>query len=57
MKNKIYTNFIKRILDLIIIFLTLSILIPVLITVFFFVKVKLGSPVFFKQIRPGLNGK
>lgn len=57
MKNKIFTNLLKRISDLTIILISLLILIPVLIIIFFLVKAKLGSPVFFKQTRPGLNGK
>lgn len=54
---KIYGNFFKRFLDIIcslgfiLCFWWLYILIAVL------VKVKLGSPVIFKQKRPGLNGK
>ena len=54
---KIYGNFFKRFLDItcslgfILCFWWLYILIAVL------VKVKLGSPVIFKQERPGLNGK
>ena len=56
MKNKTYTNLLKRILDLSIIFTGFLILIPILIAIFFLVKIKLGSPVFFKQARPGLNG-
>ena len=54
---KIYENFFKRFLDIvcslgfIICFWWLYILVAVL------VKKKLGSPVVFKQERPGLNGK
>lgn len=53
----IYKNYLKRILDIIcsfgfiLCFWWLYILIAIL------VKVKLGSPVVFKQKRPGLNGK
>ena len=53
----IYKNYLKRILDitcslgLILCFWWLYILIAIL------VKIKLGSPVIFKQQRPGLNGK
>ncbi len=53
----IYKNYLKRILDIIcslgfiLCFWWLYILIAVL------VKIKLGSPVIFKQQRPGLNGK
>lgn len=32
-------------------------LLPVLLFLYFLIKYKLGSPVFFKQDRPGLNGK
>lgn len=53
----IYKNYLKRILDItcslgfILCFWWLYILIAIL------VKIKLGSPVIFKQQRPGLNGK
>ena len=53
----IYKNYLKRILDItcslgfILCFWWLYILIAIL------VKIKLGSPVVFKQKRPGLNGK
>lgn len=53
----IYKNYLKRVLDIIcslgfiLCFWWLYILIAIL------VKVKLGSPVIFKQKRPGLNGK
>jgi lipopolysaccharide/colanic/teichoic acid biosynthesis glycosyltransferase len=53
----LYCRFIKRPLDLIISFLAIIILSPVLLIVAILVKVKLGSPIIFKQIRPGLNEK
>lgn len=37
--------------------LALLIFFPIIVTVFFLIKIKLGSPVIFKQVRPGLNGK
>jgi sugar transferase EpsL len=47
----------KRILDLTISLLALIILSPVLAIVAIFVQLKLGSPVVFRQVRPGLHGK
>lgn len=48
---------IKRGFDLLLIFLALPILIPVVLLVSVWVGIKLGVPVFFTQVRPGLNGK
>ncbi|MGM0867032.1 MAG: sugar transferase [Bacillota bacterium] len=55
----IYRRFIKRPMDFSLSLLALIILtiIPVLPIVAILVKVKLGSPVLFKQKRPGLNEK
>lgn len=50
-----YKNFIKRILDIILSFLALVILSPLLILTAFLIRIKLGTPVFFKQLRPGKN--
>lgn len=52
-----YKNFIKRILDIILSFLALVILSPLLILTAFLIRIKLGAPVFFKQLRPGKNEK
>lgn len=52
-----YKNFIKRILDIILSFLALVILSPLLILTAFLIRIKLGVPVFFKQLRPGKNEK
>ena len=54
---EIYRKYIKRILDVIISAVTLLLLSPVLLITALLVRVKLGSPVIFKQERPGLNGK
>jgi lipopolysaccharide/colanic/teichoic acid biosynthesis glycosyltransferase len=48
---------IKRLFDIFMSVLGLFILSPLLMFIFFLVLFKLGSPVFFKQQRPGLNGK
>jgi len=47
----------KRLTDTVIIILSLPLLIPAYILVALLIKVKLGSPIIFKQVRPGLNGK
>lgn len=56
MKNKrIYADFLKRPMDFILALLALIILSPVFLVVSILVRFKLGSPVIFKQQRPGLN--
>lgn len=52
-----YFSFGKRILDLALILPALIVLSPVLVVAALLVRVQLGSPVLFKQIRPGLYGK
>ncbi len=47
----------KRILDLIGSFMLLLVLSPLIFFTAVVVKIKLGAPVIFKQLRPGLNGK
>jgi undecaprenyl phosphate N,N'-diacetylbacillosamine 1-phosphate transferase len=56
-KNGIYKRFIKRLMDIVLSLLAIIILSPVLLIVALLVRVKLGSPVIFKQKRPGLNEK
>jgi lipopolysaccharide/colanic/teichoic acid biosynthesis glycosyltransferase len=53
----IYRRFLKRPMDYILSLMAIIILSPVLIIVAILVRVKLGSPVLFKQKRPGLNEK
>lgn len=58
MNNKgVYARFIKRPMDLILSLFAIVLLSPVLIIVSVLVRTKLGSPVLFKQKRPGLNEK
>lgn len=52
-----YRKFIKRILDFVVALLSLVILSPLLVALALLVRVKLGSPVIFKQDRPGQNEK
>lgn len=55
--NKLYRNFFKRFFDIIFSFLALIVLSPLLFIIALLVRIKLGSPVIFKQERPGLNEK
>ncbi len=50
-------KYIKRLLDLLLSLLAFIVLSPIMFIVAILVKIKLGSPVLFKQERPGLNGK
>lgn len=50
-------NIIKRTFDIIVSALTLIILSPIILLLSFRINKNLGSPIIFKQKRPGLNGK
>ncbi|EGZ47605.1 pilin glycosylation protein PglB [Neisseria wadsworthii 9715] len=57
-KNRIImSDIIKRLFDIICAFFGLLFLFPVLLIVAFFVRKNLGSPVLFRQIRPGKDGR
>lgn len=57
-QNKgIYHRFFKRPMDFFLSLVAIIILSPVLLIVSFLVRVKLGSPILFKQERPGMNEK
>jgi len=56
-KKGIYRRFIKRPMDFVLSLLAIIILSPVILAVALLVRLKLGSPVIFKQKRPGLNEK
>ena len=53
----LYRKYFKRPMDFILSLMAIVVLSPVLIIVGILVRVKLGSPVLFKQKRPGLNEK
>ncbi|AVX07236.1 sugar transferase [Priestia megaterium] len=55
--NGIYRRYIKRLLDIILSLVAIICLSLLFLTVAFLVRVKLGSPVLFKQKRPGMNEK
>src|SRR5690606_37795329 len=47
----------KRVMDLLIAVLLLLLLFPVIILIVLLIRFNMGSPVIFKQLRPGLGGK
>jgi undecaprenyl phosphate N,N'-diacetylbacillosamine 1-phosphate transferase len=52
-----FKNFLKRFFDVLLSGLALLVLSPILLIVAIFIRIKLGSPVIFKQERPGKDGK
>ena len=52
-----YAKYFKRILDFLLSLVAIIVLSPILLIVAILVRVKLGSPVIFKQKRPGKNEK
>ncbi|MDQ0428387.1 lipopolysaccharide/colanic/teichoic acid biosynthesis glycosyltransferase [Planomicrobium stackebrandtii] len=54
-KGGIYKRFLKRPMDFILSLLAIIVLLPIFFIVAILVRTKLGSPVLFKQERPGLN--
>ncbi|WP_426350448.1 sugar transferase [Alloiococcus sp. CFN-8] len=56
-KGGLYRRFFKRPMDFILSLVAIIVLSPVLLIVGVLVRTKLGSPVIFKQKRPGLNEK
>lgn len=56
-KKGVYYRFIKRPMDFFLALCAFIVLFPILVIVALLVRVKLGSPVIFKQRRPGLNEK
>lgn len=56
-KYGIYKKYIKRPMDFILSLFAIILLSPLMLIVAVLVRIKLGSPVIFKQKRPGLNEK
>lgn len=52
-----YSRYIKRTMDFILALSAIIVLSPVLLIIAILVRIKLGSPVIFRQKRPGLNEK
>lgn len=51
-----YEKYIKRPLDFLLSLISLMVLSPLILIIAILVRIKLGKPVVFKQLRPGLNG-
>jgi len=47
----------KRLFDILVSTLLIALLLPIIILVFVLIRVNMGSPVLFRQIRPGLKGQ
>lgn len=56
-KGGIYRRFFKRPMDFILSLIAIIVLSPVFLIIAILVRINLGSPVIFKQKRPGLNEK
>ncbi len=56
-KRGIYEKYIKRLLDFLLSLTALIILSPILLVTAVLVRMKLGSPVLFRQLRPGKDEK
>ncbi len=54
---KSYPNYTKRLFDLVVAAPLLILLSPVLVLIGFFVRMRIESPVLFRQVRPGLHGR
>ena len=51
------TRYLKRILDLFVVIPGLATILPIMGIVAMLVRLKIGSPVLFRQVRPGIHGK
>ncbi len=56
-KHKFYRYFLKRFFDITLSLIAMIILSPVYLIVSIMVRIKLGNPVIFKQLRPGYKNK
>jgi lipopolysaccharide/colanic/teichoic acid biosynthesis glycosyltransferase len=56
-KGGLYRKYFKRLMDFVLSLIAIIVLSPVMFIIAVLVKINLGSPVIFKQKRPGLNEK
>lgn len=56
-KKGIYEKYIKRLFDLFVAVIAFIVFFPLLIIIAVLIRIKLGSPIIFKQKRPGLKEK
>ena len=52
-----YKFFLKRVIEILLILIFLPIFIFIYVSVYLMVKINFGSPILFKQLRPGKNAK
>jgi sugar transferase EpsL len=55
--NNFYREFFKRLFDIVFVFCGIIILLPLMLLLAIFVRFFLGTPILFKQLRPGFQGK
>ena len=55
--KKIYRDIVKRPMDFVLSMVAIIVFSPILLLVAILVRIKLGSPIIFKQKRPGFEGK
>ena len=48
---------VKRFFDIVVVLVATPLWVPILVTVAVLVRLKIGKPVFFQQIRPGIGGE
>ncbi len=56
-RKSVYEKYIKRTIDVVLVAVAIVVLLPVMLAIALLVKIKLGSPVIFKQKRPGKDEK
>jgi len=56
-KKRIYEKYFKRLFDFSVSLIAFTLLFPLLLIIAVLIRLKLGSPIIFKQKRPGLNEK
>src|SRR5690554_5188152 len=56
-KTKFYKKYLKRVIDVLFAMIFLILLSPLLLLIYLTIKITMGSPVIFKQDRPGINGE
>ncbi|BCR36100.1 sugar transferase [Mariniplasma anaerobium] len=56
-RKRIYEKYFKRFFDFIVSLIAFVLLLPLLFIIAILIRIKLGSPIIFKQKRPGLNEK
>jgi undecaprenyl phosphate N,N'-diacetylbacillosamine 1-phosphate transferase len=55
--NQLYQNYLKRIIDFSLAIILFIVFAPFLLIISFMVRIKMGTPILFKQMRPGKNNE